>query len=107
MSNQRPSGVVKMLKSPPVAPQPILNFDDRRIVAGMVFHLIEEHHAERVSEASIRNTRERLRKKDLHLSIAREHWEAMSNRERLEWLLARSRTQAVYSGGTAILAADT
>jgi hypothetical protein len=106
MSNPRSTGMVKIPKSPPAPGQAILSFDDQRIVAGLVFHLIDDDHAARVSDASIQNTRERLQKTNVRLSIAREHWEAMSNRERLEWLLARSHTQTVYSGRTAILAAE-
>lgn len=106
MANPRRSPVVKAPLSSSAVSQAVLTFDERRTIAGVVFHLIEEKHADRVSEASIRHTHERLLKKGLHLSIAREHWEAMSNCERLEWLLARSRTHAIYSGRTAILAAN-
>jgi hypothetical protein len=106
MANQRSTGMVKTPKIPPAPRQATLTFDDQRIVAGMVFHLIDDEHATCVSDASIQITRERLQKKNVRLSIAREHWEAMSNRERLEWLLARSHTQTVYSGRTAILAAE-
>ena len=84
----------------------LLSFDADRVVHGMVFHLLDDHHAERVSEDSIREAFRRLREKSLLLSVAREVWEAMSNRERLEWLLARSGMQTVYSGRTAILTAD-
>lgn len=106
MANQRSTGTVKSPKISSAPRQTMLSFDEQRIVAGMVFHLIDDEHAERVSDASISVTRERLEKKNVRLSIAREHWEAMSNRERLEWLLARSHTQTVYAGRTAILAAE-
>ena len=104
MANQRSTGLVT--KSKPAQQQAVLNLDPERIIAGMVFHLIDERHAVRVCDASIRNTRKRLRHSNLSLVIAREHWEAMGNEDRLQWLLSRSHTQAIYSGRTAILAAN-
>jgi len=106
MAIQRSSGTVKAPCGPVAKTGSIISFDPDRVVRGLVFHLLDDKHAEHVSDASIRNARERLKKKDLHLAIMRELWEAMSHRERFEWLLARSRTQIVYSGKTAILAAD-
>ena len=106
MSIERSARTLKAPRDPVAKSDAIINFDPERVVQGLVFHLLDDKHAERVSDASVRNARERLKKKDLRLAIARRTWEALSHRERFEWLLARSRTQIVYSGRTAILAAD-
>ena len=106
MSSERSSGTLKAPRNPVADAGSIISFDPERVIQGLIFHLLDDKYAERVSDASIRNARERMKKKDLRLAIARRTWEALSHRERFEWLLARSRTQVVYSGRTAILSAD-
>lgn len=106
MSIERTTRAVKAPRESVAKTGTTINFDPDRIVQGLVFHLLDDKHADQISDASIRNARERMKKKEVRLAIMREIWEAMSHRERFEWLLARSRTQVIYSGRTAILAAD-
>lgn len=105
MSTQRSSSAVKASRGA-ASKGGIISFDADRVVRGLVFHLMDDHYADRVAEGSTNSTRERMLKGGLHLAVARELWEAMSNRERFEWLLAHSRTQVVYSGRCAILTAE-
>jgi hypothetical protein len=48
--------------------------------------------------------RDRFRRQRMRIMIARRQWEEMKNRERLEWLLAKSKTVTVYSGQIVSLA---
>lgn len=83
----------------------VLEFGADTVLTGIVYHLVDEGDAGRVSDDSIRRTRQRLERKNTHLSMARELWESLSNRERLNWLLSMSQTSALFDGGVAILKA--
>jgi hypothetical protein len=82
----------------------ILLFCAEQAVAAIVFHLIDEHAATAVTEESQARTVGRLRQSPRTLSIHRDFWSAMTNTQRLQWLLDESRTTAAFcSDGAAIL----
>ena len=78
----------------------VIRFDCDQILRAICFHLIDDGHARCVSDQSVRQTRDRLTRQHAHFSVARRQWEAMSNRERLEYLLGQSKTATVYAGQT-------
>jgi hypothetical protein len=82
----------------------VIAFDPEQIVQAIRFHLLDDQHASRVSTLSLHQTRDRLRRGRVRAVIARRQWESLNNRERLEWLLTRSKTVAIYSGDAASLA---
>jgi hypothetical protein len=82
----------------------VIAFEPEHILRAICFHLLDDHHAATISALSVHHTRDRLRRQRVRLSIARRQWEAMSNRERLEWLLGQSRTVTLYSGQIVSLA---
>jgi hypothetical protein len=82
----------------------VIGFDADQTLRAICFHLLDDHHAVRVTALSIQHTRDRLRRQRLHLVIARRQWEGFNNKERLEWLLGKSHVQPMYSGDVASLA---
>jgi hypothetical protein len=81
-----------------------LGFTPGTAVAGIAFHLMDERVALAVEEESLDRARERLTSEKFCPTIKRELWEGMANRERLEWLLTRSKTVTVMlPDGTARL----
>jgi len=69
-----------------------IRFDPRRIMSALVFHACEEGKVEEVSPSSIRGTLRRLVRQKISAIVSRERWAAMTNPQRLEWLLKVSRT---------------
>ena len=82
----------------------VIEFNPDKIVRAICFHLLDDHHAVRVSALSIHHMRDRLRRQKLLVMIARRQWETFSNKERLEWLLCKSHIITMYSGDVASLA---
>lgn len=82
----------------------VIEFDGDQIIRAICFHLLDDHHAARITALSIHHMRDRLRRQKAHLMIARRQWETLNNKERLEWLLGKSRITAMYSGEVASLA---
>ncbi|HSU65608.1 MAG TPA: hypothetical protein VLJ39_01935 [Tepidisphaeraceae bacterium] len=82
----------------------VITFNPDQVIRAICFHLLDDNHATKISALSIHHTRDRLRRQRVSLMIARRQWETLNNRERLEWLLGKSRTQTLYSGDTASLA---
>ena len=75
-----------------------------RVLAGIVFHLLDEGLVASVDPQSVERTRGRIRWAGYRFSIGRGAWASMSNRQRLEWLLEQSSTKVVgWRGGTAFL----
>ena len=70
----------------------VLQFEPDRIVRAIVFHMLDEGLAREIAPDSARNAVARLRRRAVRPSIRRSAWVAMNNHERLEWLLAESRT---------------
>jgi hypothetical protein len=81
----------------------VIEFSPDLIVRAICFHLLDDHHAVRVSALSIHHMRDRLRRQKILLMIARRQWEGLSNKERLEWLLGKSHITTTYSGDVASL----
>ena len=69
-----------------------LCFEPERVLCGIVFHVIDEGLARDVSVESLKLALDRLRRRRIRPAIRRSAWVAMSNHDRLEWLLAASRT---------------
>src|SRR5258708_23755859 len=97
MIKNRPTGA-GVLTDAVIARSAVIRFDCDQILRAICFHLIDDGHARSVSDQSVRQTRDRLARQDTHFSVARRQWEAMSNRERLEYLLGQSKTSTVYAG---------
>lgn len=85
-------------------PSAVISFDSDQALRAICFHLVDDHHAARVTALSVQHTRDRLRRQRLRLTIARRQWESFNNKERLEWLLGKTQTQPMYSGDAASLA---
>src|SRR4051794_38315257 len=81
----------------------VLCFDCKTLIAGIMFHLVDEGIALSIDTASGQRTMERLREAQVQPCVARSVWASMSNEDRLQWLLMESKTCAVLSGGVATL----
>jgi hypothetical protein len=69
-----------------------MSFTPAMAAAGIAFHLMDENLALVVEQESIQRTQSRLEGEKFCPTIKRELWETMDNRERLDWLMARSKT---------------
>ena len=88
----------------PAAAVAMYQFDPKSLVRGIVFHLVDEGIAAEVSGDSVRRTIDRLASRKISPSIQRGQWAAMTNRQRMDWLLAESKTaMSVIFGKTAVL----
>jgi hypothetical protein len=70
----------------------VFQFEPDRIVRAIVYHMLDEGLAREIAPDSVHNAVTRLRRRGVRPSIRRSAWVAMNNHERLEWLLAESRT---------------
>ena len=73
-------------------PEAVLHFAPETIVLGIAYHVLEEGLAREVSAPSMREALARLRRRSVRPDIRRTAWLAMTNHDRLEWLLAQSRS---------------
>jgi hypothetical protein len=89
--------------APETAPDHLLRFEPDRIVWGIVYHMLDEGLAREVAPDSMRNALARLRRRGVRLSIRHGAWLAMNNHDRLEWLLAESRTVPLLREDGAVL----
>ena len=81
-----------------------LHFTPELVLAGICFHLKDEGLVQEITAESIRRATVRMQKERLDLCIAREYWECMDHRERLNWLLSESHTvMSLAPGGVATL----
>lgn len=82
----------------------VLHFPPTHMLAGVVYHLIDEGLARRVDERSVDRILNRLVKEGASCSISRGEWMHLSNRQRLDWLMERAGACAsVELGGIAVL----
>jgi hypothetical protein len=82
----------------------ILIFSGEQAVQAIEFHLIDENITSGVSTESHARTLVRLSRSPTSLSIRRDFWAAMTNVQRLQWLLDESHTTVAFcSDGMAIL----
>ena len=82
----------------------VFQFEPKSLVRGIVFHLVDEGLAAEVSGDSVRRTIERLTSRKISPSIQRGQWATMTNRQRMDWLMAESKTaMSVLVGRTAVL----
>ncbi|MDB5290996.1 MAG: hypothetical protein JWL69_2237 [Phycisphaerales bacterium] len=82
----------------------ILIFGAEQAVQAIEFHLIDENITSGVSPESQARTITRLGRSPNSLSIRRDFWAAMTNTQRLQWLLDESHTTVAFcSDGIAIL----
>jgi hypothetical protein len=65
------------------------------VVAAIAFHLIDGGQAVGVDDVTARKTLARLRRNGFNAFVPRVIWESMTDRERLEWMLAVSDTVTV------------
>ena len=107
MTNPGPeggSGRQINLGTQPVGNQSVFQFDPASIVRGIVFHVLDEGIASEVTGDSVKRTIERLKTRKIHPSIDRTRWSSMTNRQRMDWLLAESKTATSLAlGRTAVL----
>lgn len=88
-------------------PSALIAFGPEQILRAICYHLVDDQHASRVSALSVQHVRDRLRRQNVQILIARRQWESFNNKERLEWLLGKSQLQATYAGDVANLTAQT
>lgn len=69
----------------------IVSFEPEAAVRAIVFHMVDEGLAREVKSESIGRIITQLRRRGLRPSTPRSTWEAMSNHDRLEWLLSETR----------------
>ena len=69
-----------------------LCFEPEKVAQAIIFHVLDEGLAREVTRESVRRMVSRLGRRGLRPSIPRGAWEAMTNHERLEWLLSASLT---------------
>ena len=82
----------------------VLHVSADRIVAGIVFHLLDEGLATCLEPGPLKSAIDRLRANRVRGSIQREVWLAMTNRDRLEWLLEQgSAAVRIRTTGVAVL----
>ena len=72
--------------------EPVFDFEPDAVARAIVFHMLDEGLAREVTAESVRRTVSRLRRRGLRPAIRRSAWQAMSNHERLEWLLSETLT---------------
>ena len=77
---------------PARAGEAVFQFRPGSVVQGIVYHLLDEKLAAKVSDDSVNRTVQRLSSRNVCPSIERNKWSTMTNRQRLDWLLAESRT---------------
>ena len=75
-----------------VETEAVFSFEPEKVGSAIVFHMLDEGLAREVAADSVRRTVSRLRRKNLRPAIRRSAWGAMTNHERLEWLLSESLT---------------
>ena len=85
---QRPSGIGRNGRRPS-AP---LQFEPELAVRAIVYHLVDEGVATEVAGESIRAALTRLRREACRPSVEPWTWSEMTNPQRLEWLLEKTRT---------------
>jgi hypothetical protein len=76
----------------PGVTEAVLSFEPETVGRAIVFHLLDEGLAREVTAESVKRTVSRLRRRGLRPAIRRGTWEAMTNHERLEWLLSETMT---------------
>ena len=69
-----------------------LRFAPEQVLAGIMFHVIDEGIARGVCAESVAQAVARLRLRPVPPTIRRSAWLAMTHHDRLEWLLAESRS---------------
>lgn len=79
-------------ESPDSDPQQILRFEADCVVRAIRFHLLDGKAAVAVSAESCVESSSRIGLRCPRLTIRRARWAAMTDSERLHWLLERSRT---------------
>jgi hypothetical protein len=92
------------LQSLPVhASDATVTFTALSAVRGIVFHLLDEKLARRVSDDTIQRTIQRLDARPFSPSIQRGRWLGMTNPQRLEWLLAQTQTITLVEANDTVL----
>lgn len=91
-------------ESPDPDPHQVLCFDPDRIVRAIRFHLLDGAGTPAVSAESCAESLARISAAGQRLTIRRARWAAMTDSERLHWLLERSRTAVrLRPDGVAVL----
>jgi hypothetical protein len=85
----------------------VITFDPDQIIRAICFHLLDHDRTTKILAISVYQTRDRLRRQHVRIMIARRQWEEMKNRERLDWLLIKSKTTRIYSDEVVSLASQT
>ncbi len=71
---------------------PTLQFDPQRLMIAISYHVLDEGLATELCPSCITATLRRFEANDTHISLSKSRWSAMSNPQRLEWLLVSSHT---------------
>jgi hypothetical protein len=92
-SAQQPSSVTHLVPDPSAPGRsPSLTLNADTVIAGIRFHLLDRGHAQGVDDQTVHHALCRLKRTQFKADVTRSAWEAMSDPERLQWLLAVSDT---------------
>ena len=84
----------------------VLVFGPHLLVQAIVFHLLDEQIAAAVSHDSCDSAVRKLEERRKRVTVEKARWEAMSNLERLHWLVKQSHiaVEANLDGTAALMA---
>ncbi|HSI33015.1 MAG: hypothetical protein ACAI43_00375 [Phycisphaerae bacterium] len=82
---------------PSASAEGTFEFDPQRIVSALTFHVQDEGLASTVCDACVEATLRRFNQSGTRVNIARSRWSGMTHAQRMEWLLASSRTEVYCS----------
>ncbi|HYE20145.1 MAG TPA: hypothetical protein VEA69_16985 [Tepidisphaeraceae bacterium] len=78
-------------------------FDPQRLVSALTFHVQDEGLASTICDTCVQATLRRFNQSGTSVNVAKSRWSGMTNAQRMEWLLASSRTEVYCSAdGTAM-----
>ena len=108
MIDSRSSGNSAQTRTSEPSTREVFRFGPQDITRGVCYHLLDEELAKNVKRKSIRRTVARLTREIGCLAIPKDDWAAMSDPQRLQWLLEESHTAVeITEDGTAVLHDET
>jgi hypothetical protein len=82
---------------PAASSEGTFEFDPQRIMSALTYHVQDEGLASAVCDTCVQATLRRFNQCGTCVNIARSRWSGMTNPQRMEWLLASSRTEVYCS----------
>lgn len=107
MLSSHPGGQAAQTEQQQSSTRSIFRFGPRDVTRAISFHLLDTGLATQVKRKSVKRTIARLNRTIACLAIPRDEWIAMTDPQRLQWLLEESGTAVeVTDEGTAVLRAE-